>query len=68
MCPSCASTETKELGHILRASKAKAFITAEQFGRMGFSTPTSAGDVPVVGVVGRDYDDLLAQIATVRHF
>ena len=50
----------KELSHILRASKAKAFITAEQFGRMRFN-PDICGDVPVVGVVGRDFDDLLAQ-------
>lgn len=50
----------KELSHILRASKAKAFITAEQFGRMRFN-PDICGDVPVVGVVGRDFDDLLAE-------
>ena len=50
----------KELSHILRASKAKAFITAEKFGRMRFN-PDICGDVPVVGVVGRDFDDLLAE-------
>lgn len=57
----------RELGYILTASRPKVFITAEQFGRMRFAPELSA-DVPIVGVVGgsgasvvgRDFDDLLA--------
>jgi acyl-CoA synthetase len=49
----------KELGHILAVTKPKVFISAEQFGRMTFRPELSA-DVPIVGVVGRDFDDLLA--------
>lgn len=49
----------RELGYILTASRPKVFITAERFGRMSFDPELSA-DVPVVGVVGRDFDDLLA--------
>ena len=50
----------KEVGHILATAAPKAFITAEEFGRMRFDPGLSA-DVPVVGVVGRDFDDLLAE-------
>jgi acyl-CoA synthetase len=50
----------KELSHILAATKPKAFITAEQFGRMTFRPDLSA-DVPIVGVVGRDFENLLAE-------
>jgi acyl-CoA synthetase len=49
----------KELGHILATTKPKVFISAEQFGRMSFQPELSA-DVPIVGVVGRDFDNLLA--------
>ncbi|MEO3787474.1 AMP-binding protein [Actinocorallia sp. B10E7] len=49
----------KELGYILDAVRPKAFITAERFGRMEHQ-PDLYADVPVVGVVGRDFDDLLA--------
>jgi acyl-CoA synthetase (AMP-forming)/AMP-acid ligase II len=35
------------------------FVTAERFGRMEL-LPDLLGDVPIVGVVGRDYEDLLA--------
>ena len=48
----------KELGHILKTDEPKVFITAEEFGRM--RTTRSVRDVPIVGVVGRDFDDLLA--------
>ncbi len=49
----------KELGYILASSKPRVFITAERFGRMTCQDDLCA-DVPVVGVVGRDFDDLLA--------
>ncbi|MCX5044272.1 AMP-binding protein [Aldersonia sp. NBC_00410] len=53
----------KELEHILATAQPKVFITAERFGRMAYEPDVSAG-VPIVGVVGgvvgRDFDDLLA--------
>ncbi|WP_018637470.1 AMP-binding protein [Parafrankia elaeagni] len=49
----------KELGYILERTAPKVFVTAEGFGRMEFQPDLCAG-VPVVGVVGRDFDDLLA--------
>lgn len=49
----------KEVGYILSALEPKVFITAEKFGRLEFQ-PDLAERVPVVGVVGRDFDDLLA--------
>ncbi|WP_436791817.1 AMP-binding protein [Yinghuangia sp. YIM S10712] len=49
----------KELGYILKSTNPKVFITAESFGRMEYEPDVSAG-VPVVGVVGRDFDALLA--------
>lgn len=48
----------KELGYILSASRAQVFITAEKFGRMQFVPEASAG-VPIVGVVDRNFDELL---------
>jgi acyl-CoA synthetase len=48
----------KELGHILGTAKPRVFITAEEFGRMQFQ-PDLCTDIPIVGLVGRDYDDLL---------
>ncbi|RSN66791.1 AMP-binding protein [Actinomadura sp. WAC 06369] len=48
----------KEVGYILDAVRPKAFVTAERFGRMEFDPAVSAS-VPHVGVVGRDFDDLL---------
>lgn len=48
----------KELEHILATARPKVFITAERFGRMVYEPDISAG-VPVVGVVGLDFDDLL---------
>lgn len=49
----------KELGYILAASKPRVFITAEKFGRMSFR-PELVGDVPITGVVGQNFDELLA--------
>lgn len=49
----------KELGYILNAIRPRVFVTAERFGRMEFQADLCA-DVPVVGVVGRDFDELLA--------
>ncbi|MEX5634869.1 AMP-binding protein [Parafrankia sp. FMc2] len=49
----------KELGYILERTAPKVFVTAEGFGRMELQPDLCAG-VPVVGVVGRDFDDLLA--------
>lgn len=49
----------KELGHILTAARPKVFITAEEFGRMRFA-PELCADIPVVGLVGDNFDDLLA--------
>jgi acyl-CoA synthetase len=48
----------KELGYILAGARPKVFITAEGFGRMVFR-PELCADVPVVAVVGRDFDELL---------
>ena len=49
----------KEVGYILTAARPKVFITTEQFGRMRFHADLCV-DVPIVGLVGRDFDDLLA--------
>ena len=49
----------KELGYILSASKPRVFITAEKFGRMTFA-PELVADVPITGVVGQNFEDLLA--------
>ena len=49
----------KEVGYILSAAKPKVFITTEQFGRMKHH-PDLCVDVPIVGLVGQDFDDLLA--------
>ncbi|MEE2030665.1 AMP-binding protein [Rhodococcus chondri] len=48
----------KELGYILREARPKVFVGAERFGHMEFQ-PDLCADVPIVGVVGRDFDDLL---------
>jgi acyl-CoA synthetase len=48
----------KELGYILSAAKPRVFVTAERFGRMEYQ-PDLCADVPIVGVIGRDFDDLL---------
>jgi acyl-CoA synthetase (AMP-forming)/AMP-acid ligase II len=49
----------KELSHILGTAKPRVFITAEEFGRMQFQ-PDLCADIPIVGLVGRDFDELLA--------
>ena len=49
----------KELGYILGAVEPRVLITAERFGRMEHQPDLYAG-VPIVGVVGRDFDELLA--------
>jgi acyl-CoA synthetase len=49
----------KELTHILGTAKPRVFITAEEFGRMQFQ-PDLCADIPIVGLVGKNYDDLLA--------
>ena len=49
----------KELGYILGAVEPRVFITAERIGRSEFQ-PDLCADVPIVGVVGRDFDELLA--------
>jgi acyl-CoA synthetase len=48
----------KELTHILGTAKPRVFITAEEFGRMHFQ-PDLCADIPIVGLVGDNYDDLL---------
>jgi acyl-CoA synthetase (AMP-forming)/AMP-acid ligase II len=49
----------KEVGYILTSVRPKVFVCPERFGRLEFQ-PDLAKDVPIVGVVGRDFDDLLA--------
>jgi acyl-CoA synthetase (AMP-forming)/AMP-acid ligase II len=49
----------KELAHILATARPRVFITTEQFGRMEHH-PDLCSDIPVVGLVGRDFDELLA--------
>jgi acyl-CoA synthetase len=49
----------KEVGYILTAARPKVFITTEQFARMTYN-PDLCVDVSIVGLVGRDFDDLLA--------
>ena len=49
----------KEVGYILESVEPRVFVTAERFGRLEYQADLCAG-VPVVGVVGRDFEDLLA--------
>jgi acyl-CoA synthetase (AMP-forming)/AMP-acid ligase II len=49
----------RELGYILETARPRVFITAAEFGRMSHQ-PDLCADVPVVALVGRDFDDLLA--------
>ena len=49
----------KEIRHIVATARPKVFITFEEFGRARYEAELYA-DVPIVGVVGRDFDDLLA--------
>jgi acyl-CoA synthetase len=48
----------KEVGYILGAVAPRVFITAERFGRMEHQ-PDLYANVPIVAIVGRDFDDLL---------
>src|SRR5690606_17612026 len=48
-----------ELSHILRVSRPKLFVTMAEFGRRTHD-PELTADVPIVGVVGSDFDELLA--------
>ncbi|WP_067887466.1 AMP-binding protein [Nocardia vaccinii] len=49
----------REVAHILTTVRPAAYLTAERFGARVFDRG-SAAEVPVVGVVGRDFDALLA--------
>ncbi|MDX3230360.1 AMP-binding protein [Streptomyces sp. ME19-01-6] len=49
----------KEVRYIVEATRPKAFFAAERFGRTEFR-PDLCAEVPVVGVVGRDFGELLA--------
>ena len=49
----------KELGHILATARPRAFVTTARFGRMEYQ-PDLCSDRRIVGVVERDFDDLLA--------
>jgi acyl-CoA synthetase len=48
-----------ELAHIVSAAKPRVFITAREFGRMTYQ-PDLSSDIPVVGLVGGNFEDLLA--------
>ncbi|MFD4407130.1 AMP-binding protein [Nocardia sp. NPDC058499] len=48
-----------ELAHILRVSRPKVFVTMAEFGRRTHD-PELTAEVPIVGVVGSDFDELLA--------
>ena len=49
----------KELTHIIATAKPKVFITAREFGRMKY-LPDLCADVPIVGLVGESFEELLA--------
>ncbi|MGV0713898.1 AMP-binding protein [Mycolicibacterium sp. XJ662] len=49
----------KELGHILTTARPRVFITATEFGRMTHH-PDLCADVPIVALVDRDFEELLA--------
>jgi acyl-CoA synthetase (AMP-forming)/AMP-acid ligase II len=49
----------KEVSYILESLRPKVFVTAERFGRLEYQPDLTAG-VPILGVVGRDFDDLLS--------
>lgn len=49
----------KEVSYILGEVQPKVFITPESFGRLEYDLSVADG-VPIVGVVGRDFEDLLA--------
>jgi acyl-CoA synthetase len=49
----------KELTHIMATAKPKVFITAREFGRMKYQ-PDLCADVPIVGLVGENFEELKA--------
>lgn len=49
----------KELAYILTTVRPRVFITTDQFGRMVYEHDLCS-EVPILGLVGRDFDDLLA--------
>ncbi|MBH0781105.1 AMP-binding protein [Nocardia bovistercoris] len=49
----------RELDHIIESARPKVFVTAAAFPRMSFD-PGVRAKVPIVGVVGDDFDDLSA--------
>lgn len=49
----------KEVRFVLAETKPRVFITAKEFGHMVYD-PNVAADVPLVGVVGAGFEDLLA--------
>ena len=49
----------REVEYILAVAQPAVFITAERFGRL-VHEPDVAANVPIVGLVGRDFDELLA--------
>lgn len=49
----------KEMSHIIATTKPKVVITADGFGKMTYE-PDLYRDVPIVGVVGASFDELLA--------
>ncbi|WP_328358838.1 AMP-binding protein [Mycobacterium sp. NBC_00419] len=54
----------KELGYILETAKPTVFVTTERFRHMEFA-PDLCADVPIVGLVGAGFDDLLADLPMV---
>jgi acyl-CoA synthetase len=48
----------KEVRHILATAKPKVFITFDEFGPLRYNAEPSE-NIPIVGVVGRDFDTLL---------
>ncbi|MEU6642861.1 AMP-binding protein [Saccharomonospora sp. NPDC046836] len=48
----------REVAYILGVTQPRVFVTAERFGRLEYQ-PELCADVPIVGVVGCDFDDLL---------
>ena len=48
----------KELSHILATARPKVFITADEFGRMKYQ-PDLCDDIPIVGLVGGNFEELL---------
>ncbi len=49
----------KEVTYILDSVAPRVFVTAQRFGRLEYQ-PDLCARVPVVGVVGKDFDDLLS--------